>query len=682
MNDKFQVDPITLEIIRNALINITQEMKTTIRKTAYSSVVQEAQDFSVALFEKEDLIAQAEGVAAHLASLPYTIKIALQKFPIGEKLSQGDVIIVNDPYNGGSHLPDVRILKPVFFESLVFIPIVLAHWSDVGGMAPGSITGKATEVFQEGLRIPPIKIYDQGKYVESAHDLIMENVRLPKLSSGDLRAQISACNVAEDRLKTLVNNYGERIIKESIRQILNATEDRTRTRIAQIKNGIYEYEDYFDADGHTQEPLRIYVKITVNDDELIVDFEGTSKQAIGIGNTSYASCLSGVCIALKSMLDPDWPINQGFFRRISILAPKGTCVNPNPHAPTGACADVDTRIIDVIVGALCGALPEKVGAGAYGAINHTFVGGVHPETGKPYVWYEYPDGGLGATYRNDGCDTVHNLVGGDTKDFAIERAEAEFPLQCILYESRCDSGGPGKFRGGLGLRKDMLVLDDQRHQKIGLSCIWDRSKIPAYGMNGGFSGYPQRIVIIRKDGTEETIPIELGTKATLIPLNKEDIISMRTGGGGGYGDPLDRDPKLVLNDVIDGYVLEDTAEKIYGVAIEKNTLTIDYKSTDKLRNALRQDRMIIMSSTAKEIFIGERRTIKVAPSILEKIGLNDGGIIEILGNWLAPLRVWVISDQNSSDKSIGLDETIFRILHIKEGDFVWLRNPHWMNDKL
>jgi N-methylhydantoinase B len=673
---KGNVDPGTVEIIRNALQSIVMEMKVTIMRSAFSSTIQEAQDFSVALFEKDRMIAQGDTIPAHTGSCYLRIKSILEKFPAG-KLDHGDVIMMNDPYFGGTHTPDMSFLKCIKMGDMVFLPLAYGHWSDVGGMTPGSISGSTSEIYQEGILIPPVKLYEKGKLNQAVMDIVLNNVRLPLLRAGDTRTQVAACDLAESRLKEVTDRFGLEVLKEAIETVFSNTEERMRTRIKDIPDGVYEYEDYIDSDGHVPEPLRMHVKVTVEGTNITFDFTGTSKQARGPTNANPAITWSGICLALKYMLDPFWALNDGFYRPINVIIPKGTFLNPYKPAPTGSCWEICSRMDGLVTGALADVVP-RVGAGDDGAVNHTYIGGVHPKTGEPYVWYEYPMGGFGATPHNDGCDSVTPRVGGDTRDYPVERAEAEFPLLCTKYEQRIDSGGPGKFRGGLGLRRDMVVLDDERHQRIGLSTIWDRSLIPPYGLAGGFSSAAQRVAVTRSDGTLEYVPVELGTKCSQLPVHKGDRISMRTGGGGGFGDPLDRDPERVLKDLRQGAITEPVAVDVYGVMIDKKRWVVDTGATHKQREKIRQSRIYctVVPKEGEE-FIGNRRAVRVYPELLNLLSVGPGGLIEMVGKAMAPLRAWTIPDQTYSDSKIGLDKTVMRMLKVSEADKVWVRDPNW-----
>ncbi len=668
-----KVDPVLVEIVNNALMGIAMEMKATMVRTAFSSTIQEAQDFSVGLFEKERMIAQADTLAAHAASYPPRVRAMLDRFPLDE-LNQGDIIILNDPYCGGTHTPDVATIKVVRLDDFVFFPVVFGHWNDVGGATPGSISGRSTDLFQEGLVMPPIKLAQGDKVNQAVWDLIMHNVRLPHLRAGDLRAQIATCNVGEARIKALWGRYGTAVLRDCIEEILNITERRMRARIDAIPDGVYEYEDYLDSDGQDPEPIPIHLKVTVKNDSIKFDFTGTAKQSLGPSNVGGGVVLSAVACALKELLEPIQYHNEGLLRPIEIIVPEGSCLKPLPPAPTGSTWEMHMRIVNVIMGALADITPRTPGA-FNGSVSHTFIGGVHPTTGQPYVWYEYPGGGLGGTPRQDGAGSIRTICGGDCRDMPVERIETEYPLLCTKYAERVDSGGPGKFRGGVGLIREVEVLDDMRYRKIGLSSIWDRSKVPSYGIFGGFSGCLQRLAIRRVSGETEFAPVELGSKVSLWPLNYHDIVSLRTGGGGGYGDPLDRSPERVLQDLQGELISETAARDVYGVIINPEKHAVDTEATNTRRDNIRRSRVYCAVRLMPEEFTGRRRAARLTPRALELLGIAANGMLEIIGKAAAPLRVWAIPDEKYSDLEIGLDATALRMLKINVGDKVWTRDP-------
>lgn len=665
------MDPILVEIIRNALLTITREMKSTVIRTAHSSTVQEAHDFSVALFEGPRLLAQAEAIAVHVGALPHCVDAMFGRFG-ADGLQNGDIVIVNDPFAGGSHLPDVTMIKAVRIGDLLFLPIVRAHWSDVGGMSPGSITGKATSIYQEGLRIPPIKLYAGGRLVDSTYDLILQNVRLPHQRAGDIRAQVAACNLAEDRLQKLVERYGAATVAEAIRQILDVTERRTRAAIENIPPGEYTYEDYLDSDGIRPQPVELRVKIRVADGNLTVDFAGTSPQCLGPVNATLGVTFSGVLIALKSLLDPQWPCNEGFFRPLRLVNVESTCTSAEPPAPTGSCWEVGSRVVDVVIAALARVLPDQVAGAGCGSINHTFIGGRSTATDEAFVWYEYPNGGRGATNTANGCSAVARITGGDTRDLSIERAELEFPLLCTRYELRTDSGGPGRFRGGLGLIKEMQVLSADAAEPPLFSCLWDRVIFPPYGINMGLPGAPQKIRIRRHTGEYWDVPAALGAKETMVPMAAGDTLVMMTAGGGGHGDPLTAVPAAVAADVRAGYVSAAMARAIYGVRLLPSG-DPDEAATAASRQHLQAARGLLQVAPAAGAS-GLGRQIGVHPDTAGRLGLAAGELVEIAPEHGPPLRGWLAVSLVLSREVVQIDSEALQLLGVAAGDRVWLRS--------
>ncbi|MGI0090474.1 MAG: hydantoinase B/oxoprolinase family protein, partial [Nitrososphaerales archaeon] len=528
------LDPATVEIVRSAILNISREMRIIVHKTAYSSTIQESQDFSAAIFEKsENALSFAHGISAHVGGLARAAKLVVKKFEDeNEQLDDNDIILFDDPYWGGSHTCDVTMLSICKYDDVMFLPVVRGHWSDIGGMSPGSISGEATELFQEGLLLPPVKLFEKGIMNKALYQTILANMRMPDQRAGDIYAFTAACRIASERLKSLCDKHGSENVKISIREMIEQTEERTKAAISTIPPGSYEFENYIDSDGITPEPYRIQIKCQVERESILVDFSGTSEQAKGPTNSPIGSTEAAVFNTLKCMIDPYWPVNEGFFRPFQIVAPVGTIVNPIRPAATGSVWEVTLCVVDALIGALAGNV-KFIGAPGLGAINHTHIGGIHPKTGLQYVWYEAPKGGSGANERSDGENCLASVaLSGDSKDYSIERAEAEFPLRWEEYSLRIDSGGPGALRGGLGIVRNVKCLDRNRE----VSTIWDRSRIPGFGLFGAIGGAPQRILILKADGTKELFPLELGSKVTMKPIGENDILSLNTTGGGGYGD--------------------------------------------------------------------------------------------------------------------------------------------------
>lgn len=668
------LDPVMVEIVRNSLLNISKEMRLVVHRTAFSSTIQESQDFSAAIFEKsENALSFAHGISAHVGGLARAAKLVIEKFEReSEELYDNDVIIFDDPYWGGSHIPDVTMLSVCRYKDVMFLPVVRGHWSDIGGMSPGSISGKATELFQEGLLLVPVKLYEKGVLNKALYETILANMRMPDQRAGDIFAFTSACKIASDRLKALCDKHGSTNVKFAIREMIDQTEARTRAAISTLTSGTYEFENYFDSDGITPEPYRVHLRCQVEKESIIVDFSGTSEQAKGPTNSPIGTTEAAVFNTLKSMIDPNWPINEGFFRPFRIVAPSGTIVNPNRPSATGSVWEVVYCISDALLGAMAGSVNFIIAPGL-GSVDHTHIGGVHPKSGLRYIWYEAPRGGSGANDRADGQNFLASIIlAGDSKDYSIERAEAEFPLMWEEYSLRTDSGGPGSFRGGLGVVRNVRCLDRNRE----VSTIWDRSRIPGFGLFGGVGGANQRVFIMKPDGTEEMFPILLGNKETMKPIDKNDVLCLNTVGGGGYGDPLARESVKVLKDVIDGYVSIKAARQFYGVVIvDLPQPKVDEEATRKQREKLKNSRVFCRAVKTNEQFIGRRRCVHLNRNLIERLEITKDEPVELLGNAFAPLRAWPVLD-SESETEIGIDEVSMRITRVSEGELLLLRDPN------
>lgn len=478
-------DPITLEVIREGLISIVREMRITMTRIAYSSVLHEARDFSCALFDKEgQTIAQSEDLPGHVIPLPWIVRTVISQYK--DKIHPGDIFITNDPYIGGTHLPDVTLVFPIFIEDeMVLFPSMRAHWADVGGMTPGSISGRATEIYQEGIRIPPIKLYERGEPNSYVLDLLFANMRLPEQRKGDLRGMVGTCVTAERRIREVVQKYGKDEIKKYMGGILDRSEERMRRAIREIPNGEYYYEDYLDFSGSTPDPVIIRLKLTVQDESLHSDFTGTSGWVRGPVNASLAVTTSGVFIVIKSMVDPTGAVNSGTFRPISVFAAEGTILNAVPPAPTGAFSEIRRRVSSVMLGALTQAIPQFTAGDVKGTANHTYIGGVDPRNDKNYVYYEYPHGGVGGFKGGDGSSALACYNSGDCSSIQpVESLENEYPFIIERCELRKNSCGDGQWRGGFGMRRDVRLPFSNGY----LSVVSDRNVIPPFGvLKGSFS---------------------------------------------------------------------------------------------------------------------------------------------------------------------------------------------------
>ena len=571
-----QTDPITLEVMRNAFQSVAEEMGAALIRTALSPNIKDRRDCSTGVYSASgELVAQAEHIPLHLGLMPSVVKSTLKRFPI-DRLQPGDAIITNDPYVSGSHLPDICIISPLFVEDrCVGIVANLAHHVDIGGIAPGGMPTISTEIFQEGLRIPPVRIKKQGRVDEELVALITTNVRTSREALGDFQAQLAANNVGEQRLKEIITKYGQEMATHYMDELINYSERQMLARIKDLPNGVFTFEDYLEGDGLSDDRLTIRASVTIDRQNITVDFTGSSRQTRGSVNCTRPVTLACTFYALKSAIDPDLPSTGGTFRPVDTITPKGTIVNPEFPAPVSN-ANINTaqRIADVVLGALAQAIPHKVPAASSGSMGLFTIGGVDPRSRQYYSYVETYGGGQGAVVNQDGMDGVHTNM-TNTRNTPVEVIEIAYPLRVEKYGLVPNTEGPGRCRGGLGLTRELTVLDHSPTMTLGS----DRLKIPPWGLQGGGSGGTVGSFIEKPDGKRQTLPskvtrsVEPGTR-----------IVLRTAGGGGYGDPKRRDPQKVRTDVQEGFIDIQRAREHYGVAIDKNSGEVDLEATKILRS--------------------------------------------------------------------------------------------------
>jgi N-methylhydantoinase B len=517
------LDPITLEVLKNAVIGAAEEMNAALIRTAYSPNIKERRDCSCALFDAQgQMVAQAENIPVHLGAMPFSVAAALKQF---RDFEPGDVVVLNDPFAGGAHLPDITFVTPIFIDDeLIGFAANRAHHADVGGMRPGSIAGDATEIYQEGLRIPPVKLWRGGQLDRDLWSMILSNVRTPQEREGDLRAQYAANEIGHQRLIAIAQRYGIPTMASFFNEILDYAERRMRAAIAQIKPGRYQAEDFLDDDGIDESSVPIRVIITVGSEEIIVDFSGSAPQVRGPLNAVFAVTASATYYTLRCLTDPEIPPNAGCYRPIEIRAPEGTIVNANlPAAVVGGNLETSQRIVDALLKALAPAVPEKVIAACQGTMNSVTLGGINPRTSESFTFYETLAGGFGARPDKDGIDAIHSHM-TNTLNTPIEVLESLYPVRVERYEIRDDSGGVGKFRGGNGLIREIRAL-----APLSFSLLADRRKISPYGLAGGEPGTCGEDLLIRDE-----ITTRLKTKGS-IQLKPEDLVRICTPGGGGFG---------------------------------------------------------------------------------------------------------------------------------------------------
>ncbi|MGE0238725.1 MAG: hydantoinase B/oxoprolinase family protein [Parvibaculaceae bacterium] len=549
-----KIDPVTLEVVGNYLVSTVREMGTTLMRTAYSVILREQMDCTTALFDRQgQLIAQADHVPSHQGTLAYAARYVASNF----ELEPGDVVALNHPYRGGTHHPDIMIFRPVFHHGkLVAMAAALGHHIDVGGRSPGSVATDARDVFEEGLIIPPLKLYKRGQLVQEVLDIIAANIRVPRETLGDIRAEIAATTVGERRYLELCERYGGERLDEIVQGLLDHSEAMVRRDIAAYPNGTYAATGYMDSDGISEEPVKIQIAVTLLDGSVTIDFTGSSPQLKGPFNASISSVEAACFCAVRYMVNPQILQNAGCYRPIKLLLPPRSVVNPESPAPLSGRFHTLERIATTIVAAFNGARgPDAVGSG-HGHLTSFSTSGRMPSTGETFVLFEYHGGGWGGTSRTDGLDATFGLM-ANSFDNPIEAIELRYPLLIERYEFIPDSGGAGKFRGGLGLRKDIRYLEGSGY----FTNRSDAQKFPPQGVLGGQEGKPSRHALVRADGTIERLP----SKITNVTIAAGDLMVLETAGGGGYGDPRQRDRQHVLDDLLDGKITPGAAAETYGL---------------------------------------------------------------------------------------------------------------------
>ncbi len=517
-------DPIELELFKNLFTSITEEMAAVLQRTALSPNIKERRDFSCALFTRlGETFAQGSHIPVHLGAMPLSVQAALQAM----EFEPGDVVVLNDPYKGGTHLPDITCIQPYFVgKNLCFLVANRAHHSDVGGITPGSMP-LATEIFQEGVRIPPLKLYSRGRLNEEALNLFLANVRTPEERRGDLLAQVAANNRGFKRLTEMLDRYGLEKLTVYADQIQLYTEKILRETIADIPDGVYQFEDYLDDDGLSLKPIRIKVTLTVKGNEAWVDFSGSSPQVEGSVNANFAVTYSAVLYVFRSLIEEDIPFNTGLMKPVHIIAPEGSVVNATfPSALAGGNVETSQRIVDVLLGALSRALPGKIPAASQGTMNNVAFGGFNPKTRAGFAYYETIGGGMGASASLPGLSGVHCHM-TNSMNTPVEALENYLPIKINCYALRKKSGGKGKHRGGDGLIREYKFL-----VPVNLTIISDRRRFCPYGLSGGKPGKKGRNLLITREGKKILLNSKVNLKA-----QAGDILRIETPGGGGYGQP-------------------------------------------------------------------------------------------------------------------------------------------------
>lgn len=569
------VNPVTTEIIRNALVSAAKEMNSTLVRSAYTPVIYEAKDCSVGIFnERAELLGQAAGLPIFMGNLEEAIIVTAKKYG-WDAFRDGDVYIVNDSYLTGTHLGDITIFSPIFHEDrLSGFAATRAHWIDIGAK-DRMLPVDSTNIFQEGIRIGPTRLVAEGKIVSDLVDLLALNSRFPRSLLGDMHAQIAACRMGERSFREILKKFGKTTVDAAVEEIFAQSARLDREAVARIPDGAYFAEGCLDSDGQTDEPVWVRVKVTIQGSDMTIDLTGSSPQVRGSVNCGFAQTISACRVAYKMLVNPQAGVSGGNFRSLHVIAEEGSMLAAKDPA---ACQFYFTPLgllIDLVVKALAPAIPEEIAAAHYGDSMMLYL------IGKTFACSEANKGGWGGDAFTDGENALANVVLGDMRNFPVELVENKYPVKIQRYGLMPDSGGAGKQRGGLGTIRDYQVEDDD----IVLSLWFERSRTPAWGVFGGETGRAPEVIVNPGRDDEKRL-----LKVSTMPIKRGTVASAFAGGGGGYGPAIERDPNRVREDVIDGYVSREVAARDYGVVFSPNSLEIDAAATGARRQAIAASR--------------------------------------------------------------------------------------------
>lgn len=553
-------DPFTQEIIKDALVALGDEMFNAMIRTSMSPIIYETTDFAVGATDAAgNLLAQGNGVAGFLATLDTAVQSTLEHWSLDE-IRPGDVFMTNCPYEGGgTHLSDVVIVYPVFSDgALIAWTVNKAHWTEVGGAYPGSATTQSTDIFQEGLQFPFLKLYEEGRINRSLVELIRANVRLPDSTIGDMHAGVAACRVGAQRIEELVQKYGSAPVLSAMKGLLEYGERMTREELKKLPKGVFTAADIVEEDGHGNGPFDVKVKITITDDKLVADFTGTSPQAVGPINSSYAGLITGARCVFKAITNTEIPANGGCFRALEVVCPPGTIISAQSPAPVSGYYQSLLAAMEVMWRALAPLMPQKLPVGHMATVGATFISGVIPDTGEFFVMGEPLVGGWGASPGRDGDSGQFCSANGETFNIPIELAESRYGFEVDRYGFHQEDGGAGEYRGGKGVVLDYRITSEEAQ----LTYSATRTVSRPWSLEKGHEGSCNRAEVHRHDGRVETYSMVTGLKVA-----KGELIRLVSGTGGGYGDPKRREPARLMDDIRNGYVTREQARRDYGVDV-------------------------------------------------------------------------------------------------------------------
>jgi len=576
MTTNRSIDPFTVEVIKRALISAAEQMFVALGRTAKSSVIYEVLDYGCALTDARGrMIAQANGIPAFIGVLCDAVRDAIDRFGL-TGLQEGDIIATNDPYMGGAtHQNDVVLLMPIFFEGEpVMFAASKAHWNDVGGKDPGSWSPDATEIFQEGLQFPCVKLIRCGEEDRDIVDILIRNIRMPEMTLGDMRAQAASLRVAGRRVKQICEKYSLDTVRQAVETYLEQGRREALAELRRLPKGEFTAEEYIDDDGLGGDPVLVKVKVTITDEEFVIDYTGTGPTCRGPINSPLSVLMSSAKFAYQAVVSPHADPNEGFFSALRVVVPEDTVFNPKRPAPVSTYWESDSYAGDVVWKALADAIPERITAGHFLSVCGTTVSGIDDRTGDWFFSVEPNAGGWGGGRGKDGENALVCSGDGETYILSVEVAETRYPLVVDQFSLHVAAGAHGEWVGGYGLIKDYRIVNSEAF----VTASFGRNRFPPWGLAGGGEGTPNTVEIHTASGH-----IERRGRFAKRVLKRGDVVRFLTGRGGAYGDPRRRDPQRVLLDVLDGFIEPETARDVYGVAIVGDPLTVDVAETNRLR---------------------------------------------------------------------------------------------------
>ena len=575
-DSRFETDLVSREIIRGKLLAVADEMGIVLQRSSMSPVIYEVLDFACGFCDASgQLVSQTNGITVFTGTFSIQTAVILEKF--GDQLNPGDIYILNNPFDGGTHYNDVGIIKPIFVNDELFaFAISISHWTDVGGKAPGSLPADATEIFQEGICFPGLLLYKDDKPDRNVIEMIEANVRMPKMALGDLNAAVASVRIADKRCQELCEKYGSKSVSETFHHILSTSEAVSRAAVADLPDGVYRATDWIDGDGITDDRFPTQVEVKIAGEEITFDFTGSSPQVRGPVNCSRSAMISAVKTVFKAIVDPQAPSNEGWFRPLSVVAPEGTVFTATKPAPVGWYYEGTGQVSELAWKALAAIVPERMSAGSANSLCVTVMGGIDRSRSEPWVMIEPSMVGWGATDERDGNCVTSAISNGDTFNYSVELIEAKFPVRVREYSLNIEGGvGAGRYRGGYGSIREYEVLADDTV----LSASYGRSIERPWAMEGGDDG-SCNLFDLRLD--EES---KRSARAPTTYMQNGDRIRMYTGGGGGHGDPLERPAQDVADEVRAEYITAEQARDDYGVVMNDACDGLNVEATDKLRGA-------------------------------------------------------------------------------------------------